>query len=157
MHVHIRRAEERDIPEIGKLLAQVNAVHHHGRPDLFKLARKYTDGELRELLADDQRPVFVACGGDDKTLGYCFCIHQRHENDNILTDIRTLYIDDICVDEAQRGRHIGRALYEHVLDYARQSGCHNVTLNVWTLNPAAQRFYESLGMKTQKIGMETVL
>ena len=157
MQLHIRHAEERDIPEIGKLLTQVNAVHHYGRPDLFKLARKYTDEELRELLRDANRPVFVACAAEDRALGYCFCIHQQHRDDNILTDIKTLYIDDLCVDEARRGRHIGRALYEHVLEYARASGCYNVTLNVWTLNPTAQKFYESLGMKPQKIGMETVL
>ena len=157
MNLHIRRASARDIPEIGKLLTQVNAVHHYGRPDLFKLARKYNDEELLDILRDDTRPIFVACGEDERALGYAFCIHQRHEDDNILTDIKTLYIDDICVDEALRGRHIGRALYEYVLDYARKAGCYNVTLNVWTLNPTAQKFYESCGMKPQKIGMETVL
>lgn len=40
----IRRAEERDIPRIHELLAQVAQVHHTGRPDLFRAGgRKYTD------------------------------------------------------------------------------------------------------------------
>ena len=76
---------------------------------------------------------------------------------SFLTDIRTLYIDDICVDETFRGSGAGRALYEAVLAYATDSGCYNITLNVWSCNPGAQRFYEAMGLKPQKICMETIL
>ena len=153
----IRRAGTRDIPEIDDLLNQVNLIHHLGRPDLFKLARKYTDEELAVILQDDSRPVFVAVDGNDRALGYAFCIFQQHVNDNLLTDVRTLYIDDLCVQEQLRGQHIGRALFEHVLAFARENGCHNVTLNVWALNAGARKFYEKCGMHPQKIGMETIL
>ena len=45
----IRRAEERDIPRIHGLLAQVAQVHHTGRPDLFRAGgRKYTDAQLSQ-------------------------------------------------------------------------------------------------------------
>lgn len=154
----IRRAEERDIPAINRLLLQVLTVHHNGRPDLFKEnCRKYTDGELRGLLRDENRPILIAENGDGELLGYAFCIFQEHKNDNILTDIKTLYIDDLCVDETRRGEHVGTALYEAVLDFARESGCYNVTLNVWSCNEPAMRFYEKCGLKPQKIGMEKIL
>lgn len=78
-------------------------------------------------------------------------------NDNNLTDIKTLYIDDLCVDENVRGRHIGTALYEYVLSYAKQNGFYNVTLNVWADNPGAVKFYEKIGLRVQKIGMEKIL
>ena len=52
---------------------------------------------------------------------------------------------------------VGTALYNAVIEYAKQCGCYNVTLNVWTCNPSAQAFYESLGMKQQRITMETIL
>ncbi len=153
----IRRAEERDIPAIDDLLSQVLNVHHEGRPDLFRSnARKYTDSELMEILRDESRPVFVA-EEDGTVTGYAFCIFQQHIGHNILTDIRTLYIDDLCVDEKFRGRHIGTTLYEYVLAFAREQGCYNVTLNVWACNEDAMRFYERLGLRTQKIGMETIL
>lgn len=155
--VAIRRADIKDIPEIDELLNQVNLVHHLGRPDLFKRARKYTDPELVALLRDDERPIFVAVDENDRALGYVFCVFQQHLDDNLLTDVKTLYIDDLCVQERLRGRHIGRALYEHALAFARENGCHNLTLNVWALNPGAQKFYEKCGMKPQKIGMETLL
>lgn len=154
----IRRAEERDIPAMNRLLLQVLTVHHNGRPDLFKKnCRKYTDEELRELLRNESRPILVAENGDGEVLGYAFCVFQQHKNDNILTDIKTLYIDDLCVDEARRGEHVGTALYEAALDLARESGCYNVTLNVWSCNEAAIRFYESRGLKPQKVGMEKIL
>ena len=75
----------------------------------------------------------------------------------MLTDIRTLYIDDICVDEGARGRHIGKALYEHIVCYGREQGFYNITLNVWTCNPSALSFYEAMGLVPQKICMEKIL
>ena len=154
----IRRANASDLPGLNRLLEQVLMVHHNGRPDLFKSgAKKYTDEELLTLLADDGRPVFAAVDDSGTMLGYCFCIFQQHLNNNILTDIRTLYIDDLCVDENCRGQHIGSKLYAYVLDFARQSGCYNVTLNVWSCNKSALAFYEKLGLKPQKVGMETIL
>ena len=153
----IRRAVEADIPVIDKLLYQVHKIHSDIRPDLFnKGTKKYTDEELKSIIADDLTPVFVA-EIEGRVLGYAFCIHQQHINDNNLTDIRTLYIDDLCVDETSRGMHVGRALYDHVIGFARENGYYNVTLNVWAGNDSAMRFYESVGLKVQKVGMEKIL
>ena len=156
--MHIRRALAKDSDRINVLLLQVAAVHHDGRPDLFKNGtKKYTDEELLAIIEDDDRPILVACDDEDNVLGYAFCIFQQHLHDNILTDIKTLYIDDLCVDERSRGHHVGSTLYRYVLDFARQSGCHNVTLNVWACNPKAQAFYERMGLTPYYIGMEQVL
>ena len=116
----IRRAQNKDIPEVHELLAQVDMDHHVGRPDIFKIGNKYNDDELMELIKDDNRPIFVAVDENDKTLGYAFCIFKQFENDNVLTDIKTLYIDDLCVFENLRGQHIGRALYEYTKDFAKR-------------------------------------
>lgn len=155
--MNIRRAEKKDIEKIKDLLNQVLMVHHNIRPDLFKSnCRKYTDEELFEIIEDDQRPIFVA-EDEEVVLGYAFLVIIKHLNDNILTDIKTLYIDDLCVDENARGKHIGKKLYEYVLDYAKEIGCYNVTLNVWQGNDSAMTFYERCGLKPQKIGMEVIL
>jgi len=153
----IRFATEKDIPKIGDLLRQVCLVHHEGRPDIFKAGRKYSDEELVALLKDENRPVLVAVDEADAVQGYCFCIYQQHVDDAVLTAIKTLYIDDLCVDETLRGRHIGRTLYDAAVALARENGCYNVTLNVWSCNPTALRFYESLGMTPLKIAMEQIL
>ena len=94
---------------------------------------------------------------DMHVLGYAFCIFLQQTGSSLMTDIRTLYIDDLCVDEKMRGKHIGRSLYEYVLHFARENGCYNVTLNVWVCNPDAMRFYEKCGLHQQKIGMEVIL
>ncbi|MBS7341426.1 MAG: GNAT family N-acetyltransferase [Suilimivivens sp.] len=156
--MEIRRAKEQDMDGINKLLLQVCLVHHKGRPDLFKYgAKKYTDEQLKAIIHDEDRPIFTAVDESGNVLGYAFCIFQQHIKDNILTDIKTLYIDDLCVDEEIRGRHIGKQLYETVLSFAREQGCYNVTLNVWSCNESAMKFYQSCGLKPQKIGMETIL
>ncbi len=169
--MNIRRATIKDMEGINKLLLQVLMVHHNGRPDLFKPnAKKYTDEELAQIIADDKTPIFVAVEpipetgqtpetepASEEVLGYAFCIFQQHINNNILTDIKTLYIDDLCVDEQMRGKHIGKQLYEYVLAFAKEQGCYNVTLNVWSCNETAMRFYQKCGLVPQKVGMEVVL
>lgn len=154
----IRRAGKQDMEGINRLLRQVLTVHHNGRPDLFKAdAKKYTDDELCGIIQDDGRPVFVAVDEGSEVLGYAFCVFKQYLNDNILTDIKTLYIDDLCVDSACRRQHVGRRLYEYVLEYAKAQGCYNVTLNVWECNPGARKFYEKCGLTPQKTGMEKIL
>ena len=153
----IRFATEKDIPKIGDLLRQVCLVHHNGRPDIFQVGRKYSDEELRNLLADPTRPILVAVDEADHVQGYCFCVYQQHVGNSVLTDVKTLYIDDLCVDETLRGQHLGRTLYDAALALARETECYNVTLNVWSCNPSALRFYERMGMVPQKIYMEKIL
>ena len=154
----VRRAEFKDIDSILKLLVQVDMVHHEGRPDLFKgPATKYNAEELEKIIGDDSTPVFVFENDEGEVLGHSFCIHKQVVGDSVLTDVKTLYIDDICVDENSRGQHVGRSLYEFVKDYARSKGIYNITLNVWNCNPGAMKFYESLGLKPQKICMEEIL
>ncbi len=153
----VRFAEEKDIPAIMDLLVQVNMVHHNGRPDLFKgPTTKYTADELREILKRTETPVFVCVDDLDRVLGHGFCILQ-HSGGQLMEELDTLYIDDICVSEDARGQGVGRALYEHILDYARGLGCYNVTLNVWSCNPGAMKFYEKLGLVPYKVGMEKIL
>lgn len=154
----IRRAISQDMDGINELLHQVLMVHHNGRPDLFKShAKKYTDEELMDIIADNQKPIFVAVDENENILGYAFCLFQQHINNNILTDIKTLYIDDLCVDEKMRGLHIGRKLYDFVIAFAKEQNCYNVTLNVWSCNESAMKFYEKCGLIPQKMGMEKIL
>ena len=153
----IRKAIEKDIPKIRDLLSQVCLVHHKGRPDIFNIGRKYSDDELAVLLKDENRPILVSVNENDEVIGYCFCIFQQHVDNSVMTDIKTLYIDDLCVDENLRGKHIGKELYEAAVKLAKDSGCYNLTLNVWSCNESALRFYEKCGLIPQKIGMEKIL
>ena len=152
----IRKANKEDIKRIIELLHQVNMVHHVIRPDLFKPhTTKYNEQELEVMLNVSNKPIFVYDDGDVR--GYAFCQITEVKDDQLLEDIKTLYIDDICVDENARGKHIGKALYEYVRDYAKSIGCNNITLNVWEGNEPALRFYRNMGMQVQKTTMEIIL
>lgn len=152
----IRLAQATDLEGVNALLQQVLSVHHGGRPDLFReKGKKYTDEQLLAIFQDPETPVFVY-EENGSVLGYAFCAFQ-HPQSGSLKPVTTLYVDDICVDSKARGRHIGKSLYGHVVDFARKNGCHNLTLHVWECNPGARAFYEAMGMKPQYTSMETLL
>lgn len=153
----IRFAENQDVAGILALLRQVGRVHHELRPDLFRdKAQKYGPSQIIAMLNDPGNPIFVAVE-EDKVLGYGFCRSVCHDKHPVLTEVTSLYIDDLCVDENCRGQGIGKAIYAEILRYGKMRKCYNVTLNVWACNENALKFYESLGLKPQKIGMETIL
>ena len=155
--MEIRFAQTEDVAGILKLLKQVGRVHHLGRPDLFRSdAQKYCASQVLSMLNKPKDPIFVAVE-DGQVLGYGFCKTQDHTGDTVLCGISSLYIDDLCVDEACRGKGIGKAIYREILRYAKAGKYYNVTLNVWCCNKSAMKFYESLGLNPQKIGMETIL
>ena len=155
--MEIRLATKTDIPGLIRLLQQVGEVHHQIRPDLFRGgAQKYSDADLAKVLQDPERPIFAAMAGDT-LLGYCFCMIEEVKDNPVLQDVKSLYIDDLCVDENCRGQGVASKLYAHVCSYARSIGCRSVTLNVWCGNDNAMRFYESRGMKPRKIYMEASL
>ena len=153
----IRKATLNDIPRILELLSQVNDVHAEGRPDYFiKGKRKYDEEELIKILNDATTPVFV-CEEECDIKGYAFCVIQDLSRCDNLHPDKSLYIDDICVDEKYRRHGVGKKLYKHVLQFAKEKRCFNITLNVWAKNPEAKAFYESMGMTVQKVCMEQVL
>lgn len=152
----IRRANNKDIAQIINLLLQGDMVHFRIRPDIFKPnTTKYNEQELSEIIDDATKPIFVY--DDGGVLGYLFCQITEIQNNSLLQDIKTLYIDDLCVDEKARKRHIGKALFDFVREYAQSIGCHNITLNAWAGNDPALSFYRNMGMKPQKTCMELVL
>lgn len=155
--MEIRFAKPQDIPGIITLLQQVGRVHHEGRPDLFRgNAQKYGPSQILGMLDKQETPIFVAVEGE-KVLGYGFCMLEQYRQHPVMNDRLTLYIDDLCVLQECRGQHIGSTIYQEILKYAKRIGCYNVTLNVWSCNESAMKFYESLGLKPQKVGMEAIL
>ncbi len=152
--MEIRLACERDIPRILTLLDQIAQLHALGRPDLFHGERKFGHEDVMQMLADPNKPVYVATEGE-YVLGYAMCVYKEYKNHPTLLDRKVMYIDDLCVDEVCRGQGIGKKLYDHVYRLACDAFCVNVELNVWAFNAPALRFYEKCGMKPQRIIMES--
>ncbi len=120
-NIRIRNAVISDIDKISSLLYQVQKVHSDVRPDLFvEGSRKYSDEQLRQIIADETRPVFVA-EENGTAVGYAFCAFVGNGGSTALADIKTLYIDDLGVDENHRGKGIGKLLYEHAVGFAKKA------------------------------------
>lgn len=150
--MEIRRAKKEDIDRILDLLSQVLEIHAKIRSDLFiSGTTKYTYDELVNIINDDNTPVYVAF--DKEVIGYAFCVIEDIDNNNMYKH-KNLYIDDLCVDEAYRNQKIGKKLYDYVLKEASKMNCTTITLNVYSGNESALKFYESLGFKVRKMMME---
>ena len=145
-----------DIPRLLELLHQVNMEHYERRPDIFKPhTTKYNAEQLQDLLTQPDKAIFVY--EEECVQGYAFVQMEDVHDDILLQDMRTLYIDDICVDEQARGKHVGKQLFDHVRVYAEKLSCGAITLNVWEGNDAAMAFYRKLGMSVRKTCMEMMI
>ncbi|WP_027422595.1 GNAT family N-acetyltransferase [Lachnobacterium bovis] len=155
----IRLAQEKDIPRIIDLLKQVLEIHANIRPDIFVSGTsKYDVDEVKKMLNNDSKPIYVATDDADNVLGYAMCMIKDTPEDAInRVKIKQMFIDDLCVDEAARGQHVGSKLFEYVKSEAKKLGCYEVTLCVWSGNDKAESFYESLGMQTKEKIMEYIL
>lgn len=156
--MNIRKASTKDIPRIKELLQQVLEIHANIRPDIFiPGTAKYTEKELENILSDENRPIYVTTSEEDTCIGYAFCILKNQPFSNNMVPFKSLFIDDLCVDQNTRGQHIGEKLIEHVKEEAKKMGCYEVTLNVWAGNTSAEKFYEKMGFQTKERQLEYIL
>lgn len=136
-------------------MSQILLVHHQARPDIFKeKGRKYNEQDLEKLMNQEHTPIFVYEDTDGQILGHLFVTIKEESENPVLRPIKTLFIEDLCVNQAARGQKIGDQLYQFAISYAKEIGCYNLTLSVWN---DTLRFYQRQGMKPQETDMETVL
>lgn len=158
MQVFIRKAEKKDINKITELLREVLELHAAIRPDIFVSGTtKYTESELAAIIENEKTPVFVAEGDDGEVKGYAFCQIKDPPFSTNMRKIKSLFIDDLCVDENCRGSHVGQTLFSFVKEFAKNAGCYDITLNVWAGNDNAVRFYDKMGMFVKETQMELIL
>ena len=156
--MNIRRAKEKDVPRLMELLGQVLQIHADIRPDIFIAGTtKYTKEELLTMIKDDTKPIFVAADESDMCMGYAYCQLKEQPFSNNMVPFTSLFIDDLCVDASTRGQHVGESLFAYVKNEAKRLGCYEVTLNVWSGNTSAEKFYEKMGLKTKERQMEYIL
>lgn len=153
----IQQATQQDIPQLSKLLQYICDLHSKIRPDLFAAGKsKYNEQQLLELLQDSSRPIFVYRNEEGLAVGYIFCAVKLWQGEGFVSQ-KSLYIDDLCVDQQYQHQGIGKALFNHARNYAKEIQCHNITLNVWQGNDSAIKFYQNLGLSVQRTFLEEIL
>ena len=95
----------------------------------------------QKMMDDKDTFIDVAVEGD-AVLGYAMYEILYPKFESTMRPNKTLYLDDLCVDEKYRGKHIGTALFEQVVLEAKELGCYSVNLYAWEGNEAAKNFYK---------------
>lgn len=153
----IRKAEYKDIDQILVLLSQVLEIHAKLRPDIFVSGTtKYNSDYLKKMMDDGNTFIDVAVE-DDVVLGYAMYEILYPKFESTMKPNKTLYLDDLCVSENHRGKHVGTALFEHVVSEAKSLGCYSVNLYAWEGNEAAKKFYKKAGMQIKAYTMEYII
>jgi GNAT superfamily N-acetyltransferase len=151
----IRFAQEKDIERINELLVQIGGIHHKARPDIFNPATpKFNRDELLGILDSANKFIFVAVDDNDVVQGHLFCHIRESDGQGVVAKIKTMWIEDLCVDENIRSKGIGSQLFDVVEKFAKEQQCDSITLNVWQFNEGAKVFYEKKGMSIQRTTLE---
>ena len=120
--MEIRRAKKEDIARLSDLLSQVLEIHAKLRPDLFMSGTtKYGKEQLEDMINDDGKPIYVAVI-NDYVVGYAMC--QIRVPTSNMYPIKVFHLDDLCVDEKYRKQGIGKALYQKVVETAKDNNCY---------------------------------
>ena len=95
-----------------------------------------------KLVSEDPGQIQVA-EADGKLVGFVAC--QKSVKFPLDMGYTWAYISDVFVDEAYRGRGLGKMLLESVLRHLKSEGVRDVRLAVWHKNEIAKRLYKELG------------
>lgn len=143
----VRFAEEKDLERINELRKQVNDVHVHGRPDLFKPG---FCKEMRDLVYDmwgDENKNIIVSERDGVICGMV-CVEYAVKPESPYNLERKIYhIQEVAVDEKFRRQGVGTELFEFIKRDAEERGFPKIEVDVWEFNESAAKFYEAVGFR----------
>ncbi len=95
--------------------------------------------ELGDLVSSPATDLFIALDDDGTIVAMATLVNFR-----IPTGLRG-WIEDVVVDESARGRGVGEAVTQAMLDRARELGCLTVDLTSRPARDVANRLYQRAG------------
>src|SRR6185437_16876266 len=93
------------------------------------------------LFGESPRAFAMICEVDGKAVGFALCFY----NFSTFLGRPGIYLEDIYVQPAYRGRGIGRAVIKRIAAKAKAEGCGRIEWSVLNWNKPAVDFYRSLG------------
>jgi ribosomal protein S18 acetylase RimI-like enzyme len=147
MTVALRRLTEEEVAELAPSIEQGYAedIEQNGGLSAEAARSKAADDVPRVL--KDPASALYAIEDDGTRVGHLW-VGERD-----LQERRVLWIWDVFVDEAYRGRGLGRSAMELAEDEARRRGLARVELNVFGGNEVARNLYRSLGYREWAVAM----
>lgn len=147
----IRFAREDDEARVEAILHQVHTLHLAWRPDIYKPCDPVLPHDA--FLADVAQQHLAVAELDGAVVGL-LAFARRHVASDTQVTRDVLFIDTIAVDEAHRGRGIGRQLLDFAKELARREHLDGVELQVNARNTAAYAMYRRCGFTEKSINME---
>lgn len=138
MTLEVRAATPADIPDILRLIRALAAFERE--PD----AVEATEASLTQALFGAGSHVHGHVAARD---GRIAGIAIWFLNFSTWTGRPGLYVEDVFVEEAERGRGMGRALFGAMARQALARGCARMDWAVLDWNAEAMRFYERVGAR----------
>lgn len=139
-----------DFEIIESIVAKLHKMHVESRPDFYIENERPINKKEYKAMLNNQDKISIAYIVDDKIAGVCLAtIKDKIE--------KSIYIDDIFVLEDFRHQGIDTRLYKQIESIAKDICAKRIDLTVWQFNKTAMKFYESLGMETQRKILETRL
>ena len=93
--------------------------------------------QMQRVLADHAR-LLVVQYTDHQAIG--LALYRMHHN---TYQHKLFFLEDLVVDENQRGRHLGSQILLQCEHIARSNGCHYLSLDSGTFRTRAHKFYYS--------------
>jgi len=132
----IREACEADVPAIGQLVRQLAEYERLGHEAVA------SDATLRETLFGPRRYAEVLIGEmGDAVAGFALFFH----NYSTFLGKPGIYVEDVFVRPAYRGRGLGTAFFRRIARLAVDRGCGRMEWAVLDWNEPALNFYRKIG------------
>ena len=101
-----------------------------------------TEADLEAaLFGTPPRAAALLAESEERAVGFALWYY----NFSTFTGRAGLYLEDVYVEPAHRGRGVGRAIFQYLARHALEEGCARFEWAVLDWNEPALRFYASLG------------
>ena len=135
--VEIRPVEEKDMEEIYRLYGEFAA--YEKLEDYFSASMD----ELGRLIFEDNLLHMLKAETGGEIAGFAAYYYQVVS----FPAKKVLYLEDIYVRKAQRGKGIGNRFLERLEEIARENDCLKMSWKCLGWNKSSRSFYEHIGAK----------
>lgn len=150
MSPRVWKAGPEDAHEVVRLMLAFR--EWYGKPTSPEADAQFA-GVIKRLIVRDDAEYLLGCGDGGRPAG----VAQLRYRLSVWTGSEDLWIEDVYVDEAARGKGLGRALVVEALQRARERGCGRVELDVDVVNEPARALYTKLGFRDKSEGGSLLL
>ncbi len=119
MKIQIRNAKREEYKTVEALMEQVQQMHIDWRPDIYQFNESVLPYEMYEQAVADQTAFVAECDGH---VAGIMLIMYRHIENPVQVTRDVIFVDSMAVDEAYRGKDIGHAFFDFLLEFKEQRG-----------------------------------